>query len=300
MSLVDRRPFASTTLAALLLAALAAACSSGGPTGSGETTTSSCASDADCKGSRVCSSGTCVDPAGGAGPAGAGGTSAQAGAKSSGAGGQVGGQTGTGGAPGGTGGNAFGGGGSPGGGGVGSGTGSAPQACNITYDGSTCDGCFQSKCKTQCADCSGNPDCMLVLECINKCTTSACVDSCATAFPKGVAPINAVIACASSPSICGPVCDTGYVTAASCSYDYQCSPGSCTGSDGSNGFCTASCSNSDQCGKYAWCSLNASNSYSCFPACSTSSDCAYLGAGFTCGTGKTKEGSSVGMCAIWN
>lgn len=295
MSIVDPRPFASTTLG-LLLTALAAACSSGGPTSSGEPSSSSCTSDTDCKGSRVCSSGSCVDPAG---TAGAGGTSAQAGAKSAGAGGQVGGQTGTGtgGAPG-TGGNAFGGGGSPGG----AGAGSAPQACNITYDGdgSTCNGCFQSKCKTQCADCSGNPDCMLVLECINKCTTSACVDSCATAFPKGVAPINAVLACATSPSICGPVCDTGYVTAASCSYDYQCSPGGCTGSDGSNGFCTTACSNSDQCGKYAWCSLNSSNAYSCFPACSTTSDCAYLGAGFTCGTGKSKEGVSVGMCAIWN
>jgi hypothetical protein len=207
----------------------------------------------------------------------------------------------------GTGASAFGGGGSPGAGGNGTGAssgsgtaGSAAATCDLSYSDAACDGCYQSKCKTSCAACSGNPDCVNLVNCIGKCTTTSCVDSCGTAFSKGVADYNAQASCAFGSTSCGPLCDTGRDLASACKHDYQCTSGACTGADGSNGWCTTSCSNSNQCGSYAYCSKSSAGQYSCFPACTVSSDCSYIGPGVTCNTGTTAEGYNHTMCAYWN
>lgn len=276
---------------------LVTACSSGaGGTGG----VSGCQTDNDCSSPRVCSASQCVDPAAAPATTGKGGSGnnnpAQgAGGSGTGTGGMG---TGPGGMGTGTGGNPFGGSAGTAGGGS---AGSPPAAtCDLSFNDSGCDSCYQSKCKASCAACSGNVDCVNLVNCIAKCTTSSCVDSCGTAFSKGVADYNAQASCAFGSTSCGPLCDTGRDLATSCSHDYQCSSGSCAGTDGSNGWCTESCSNSDQCGAYAYCSKNSAGSYSCFPACTTNAGCSYIGPGATCGTGVTAEGYNHTMCAYWN
>jgi hypothetical protein len=121
---------------------------------------------------------------------------------------------GTGGSTGGTGGSTGGTGGSTGGTGATGGTGGSTGGtggtggyggygddCEIGATDPTCDNCLKTKCYYQCAACSMNIECLLLLDCINSCPAwdDWCVDDCAWYYSGGV---NDLLALLGSSSGC--------------------------------------------------------------------------------------------------
>jgi hypothetical protein len=138
-------------------------------------------------------------PASGAGGQASGGTvatgggGADAGSPPGAGGSSNGGAPGTGGGnlpPFGFGGMPSGAGGSPAGrGGMPGGTGGSPDAA------SSCTTCIQQRCMATLGACAQVAPCVGLADCIDPCTTSACTDTCASQFPAGLAPFNALVAC---------------------------------------------------------------------------------------------------------
>ncbi len=89
--------------------------------------------------------------------------------------------------------------------------------------------------------------------------------------------------------------DGSYVPAvdAPCQSDTDCAWGVCNGSPG---WCTAPCTADAEC-PAGYCIENAGNATSCFPACSSDSDCgAYGVASLTCQPATTAGGVIASIC----
>lgn len=83
-----------------------------------------------------------------------------------------------------------------------------PASCNECFGGSTSQG---GSCSGSVAACFNDDACGALADCINGCSTQACVQSCGDANPGGVAKYNAIFNC---------VCDTGCKT--ECKDDGKC------------------------------------------------------------------------------
>jgi len=266
---------------------LACGSSGGGGGGAGGSTDTGCKTDAECKGTRVCLKGACVEPnAGGggatAGASGAGGTTGTGGSGNAGSGVVLAGS-------GGMGGMVEGSAGSTGAGG------SVAPAC--TANGQTCakngDCCSFSK-GGLCVDFgSGHV-------CADGCTASSgCQSGCCAALASGGGACGPVSACST----------TGQGIGDGCTSNTQCKRGNCSSTTA--GWCTKSCAYSipDCNGDYAmstfmwnkygnpnWCLTNAAGTNSCFPGCITSTQCTPY-PGTTCKAATTTAGTAVSACA---
>jgi len=59
--------------------------------------------------------------------------------------------------------------------------------CGLTASDPTCDACLQSQCYSECAACTSNPDCLVLLDCIYNCYGDPyCEDDCTYYYAGGV------------------------------------------------------------------------------------------------------------------
>lgn len=72
----------------------------------------------------------------------------------------------------------------------------------------------------------------------------------------------------------------------------QCAAGECNGN-----WCSGPCTDNAACGSYAQCVFTQDQSYRCFPNCTSNSDCIVYGAGVTCGSITTRDGTTAMVCS---
>jgi hypothetical protein len=92
------------------------------------------------------------------------------------------------------------------GGGEGGGTQSPASTTKTSGSGAQCSGklgtsscavCLEQGCCDESLACKNEPQCGTLLVCVNKCSDDACTAKCSAAYPSGVAPLRAVLACTS-------------------------------------------------------------------------------------------------------
>lgn len=87
--------------------------------------------------------------------------------------------------------------GGAGGGGAGGAAGGSGGQCGITYTVPGCQPCGDLACCAQGKACAGEQQCLKLADCVNGCPSGdePCQNDCATAWPKGVAPLQAWAGC---------------------------------------------------------------------------------------------------------
>jgi hypothetical protein len=65
------------------------------------------------------------------------------------------------------------------------GNGGQTQSCGFNSALPGCGDCIKQQCATECANCTANPDCLALYDCIKKCSTSTCEQTCRSTYPNG-------------------------------------------------------------------------------------------------------------------
>jgi hypothetical protein len=172
-----------------------------------------------------------------------------------------------------------------------------------------CQTCFETKCKAECGSCGDDNACNTALTCLNGCSTDACFDACLDGLStsslsllsdvlgkSGCVETKCATECAVTPPPPPPP-PALKRTGDACSTGSQCESGSCNGK-----WCSEYCVNNTDCGinssgALVWCVPNNGGTNTCFPGCSTNSDC-YGFAGTTCQSVTAKNGASTRVCSI--
>lgn len=68
------------------------------------------------------------------------------------------------------------------------------DGCDLESSDAPCNSCLHTKCLAACMGCSGNPDCLKLLDCLMACNgSSGCEQSCEDEFPGGVSDLVSVL-----------------------------------------------------------------------------------------------------------
>lgn len=179
-------------------------------------------------------------------------------------------------------------------------SGATPSACQVNAGDSQCTQCAEASCCGAFAACTASADCENLLNCEPSCATAACVSSCETQSPNGVALLDTLQACLQTRC---PVCSELGVGDPCTPDGTACNAGLlCSGL-----WCTKGCLRSTDCaglgpaggnalGFQNACIVTATAGDQCLPGCAADSDCSSFPGAF-CFATTSSEGLSVRVCA---
>ncbi len=184
--------------------------------------------------------------------------------------------------------------------------GGPPPACPVTFENASCERCFATMCASQCSTCAGDSACNAALVCMANCgadttCSDACVSGLSTSTTSLLASILGESGCVAEE--CRSACGGGLGDP--CNTNADCAYGACSGA---GGWCTTTCTENVQCastsasifdrdGQYVWCVYSTSDTYSCFPGCTSNADCAAY-PGSTCRAATAINGASTAICSF--
>jgi hypothetical protein len=249
-----------------VIACAAALCAAAGCGGGGgdddDNESSACTDDIQCKGTRVCQNGECIEPnvtpmptAGTGGTGGALATGGSGGSLPKPTTGGSGGSGVTGGSGGGT---------------------TDPQPTECIETGGTC---------------TVNGDCCNFLEGNGVCVESHCSDSCVDG-DECTSDCCAALEGGGGACVPSTYCPSGGALGSACSDSTQCTSGNCN-----QLWCTKYCSDSLDCEGDNWCLLTGGGSYMCFPGC-PAAGCSSTYSGTTCQAATTVDGFTPSVCSL--
>ncbi|HEY8042538.1 MAG TPA: hypothetical protein VIF15_22205 [Polyangiaceae bacterium] len=182
-----------------------------------------------------------------------------------------------------------------------------PDKCGVSIPVPGCADCFTAHCHDQCDLCTADQPCIGAWNCSLLCAgDQTCTTGCVLGLNSGSQTlITSMAKCFTDhcTTACTPPTGTGIGDA--CTSNAGCASNTCAGS---SAWCTETCSASnakcagtgtDGVNEYGfsnWCIENSNNAFTCFPGCSSNSDCVQY-PGTTCQPAKDATGFATTICS---